>query len=1239
MTKAPTGGQRAPASVENDDYFLKCMQDVRRQANQCVSNDAWTQHPEWLQWIGSDYIAYNVWCRSVEKYTNRRQDYFLGGCGRLIQSNSQPIAMTADHYGTPACQAGSIIFVDNRVLGEQVEITASPHTLTYFTDRSQGYKKGYRVFVPWTPISAVLSLKFMVADEQRTYQSSVVPIQPSVEFEYIWDGKDANGQLMQGGIRPTVSVSEEIPVGIAPGPAIASALGEPESFTFATSFNSLLGGWRAKAIGLGGWNISNHHFYAHKQQRIYYGWGGSQQMAPTLTTPEGTVIPAEGGDEVYVFNAAGEHVTTRRSLKGELIYRFNYDSARRLASIEDAFGNRTVIERNASGVATAIVAPFGQRTGLTMDGAGNLSSVTDSNGSVHTMTYANGLLKTFKRPGGQTSTFTYDAMGQLVKDAHSSGKSTTLTGDSTIETTSALGKKSLYARSADSDGNYTRSESVGYARRDYQWFFGLDIFTDWTGLQVNIQKAVDARFQHLVPVQTTVVTGVSNLIHNWGNEISRASSSDLFSTTSYREAGGVEGRNWEKTYDAATRKWTITSPRGRKQETVVDTFGRTVSQKLATFLPVQLSYDTRGRVTQIKTGTRTTLLAYNAAGFLDKITDPLSRTTSFTYDAGGRVLTSTDPQGQILQLAYNSNNQLVRLTPPGKPQHSLLPNAFELLGQYLPPTLTGVTKVSTEYAYNADGQLAKITNPLGAIATFTYEASTGVLQQIQTPEGDFWVQEKPETSLLEQGTSPDNIRTEKGYYTRWPQMIRTTDAGSGVRIGEVTLSYDSSMRPTMERVEAWDTSPLSDIFFGYDDDDLPIQVGEATLTRNTASGLLTQTSYQGVTTNFTYNAQFPEVATLEAKRGTAVLYRAALTRDAVGRITKKVETIGGVATTYVYEYDLAGRLIRVRTGSETGPIAAEYAYDANGNRLKVTRAGVVTASTYDAQDRMLTAGTTSFTYNANGVRTKQTQGATITNYTYGFFGNLRSVVQGTLRVEYRSDVYGRRVARKRNGAVTQYWIYDSEGRIVGESNAAGVLTKRFVYASRPHVPDQMITSGVKYALVTDHLGSVRLVVNTATGAVAQRMDYDEFGRVTKDTKPGLQPFGFAGGLYDQDTKLVRFGARDYDPETGRWLSKDPILFAGGDSNLYQYVMADPVNLIDPSGLISEKYRQRGAKFAGVGAIAGAVAGVCTSAGLGTAGLVVAGGAAGYAIGVAPGVFQDLKDIFNGTPTPDNIFNQ
>jgi RHS repeat-associated protein len=80
------------------------------------------------------------------------------------------------------------------------------------------------------------------------------------------------------------------------------------------------------------------------------------------------------------------------------------------------------------------------------------------------------------------------------------------------------------------------------------------------------------------------------------------------------------------------------------------------------------------------------------------------------------------------------------------------------------------------------------------------------------------------------------------------------------------------------------------------------------------------------------------------------------------------------------------------------------------------------------------------------------------------------------------------------------------------------------------------------------------------------MDYDSFGNVTLDTNPGFQPFGFAAGLYDADTRLVRFGTRDYDASTGRWLAKDVIGFSGNDANLYRYASNDAVNLVDPMGL-------------------------------------------------------------------------
>jgi RHS repeat-associated protein len=185
----------------------------------------------------------------------------------------------------------------------------------------------------------------------------------------------------------------------------------------------------------------------------------------------------------------------------------------------------------------------------------------------------------------------------------------------------------------------------------------------------------------------------------------------------------------------------------------------------------------------------------------------------------------------------------------------------------------------------------------------------------------------------------------------------------------------------------------------------------------------------------------------------------------------------------------------------------------------------------------------------------------------GDIGGLASVaLLGGAEIEYLMDAEGRRIARKRDGQLTQALLYGRGSAPLAELSATGGVRTRFVYATRTNVPDYLVRDGHTYRVLTDQLGSPRVVVDADTGAVAQELDFDEFGRVTRDTNPGFQPFGYAGGLYDPDTGLVRFGARDYDAETGRWTAKDPIGFAGGDTNLYGYVINDPVNLADPSGL-------------------------------------------------------------------------
>jgi RHS repeat-associated protein len=158
------------------------------------------------------------------------------------------------------------------------------------------------------------------------------------------------------------------------------------------------------------------------------------------------------------------------------------------------------------------------------------------------------------------------------------------------------------------------------------------------------------------------------------------------------------------------------------------------------------------------------------------------------------------------------------------------------------------------------------------------------------------------------------------------------------------------------------------------------------------------------------------------------------------------------------------------------------------------------------------------------------------------------------------------------GVSVQGLLWLDRSKIAAELDGVGNTISRFVYAKNDTTPDLILKNGVTYLVVKDHLGGPRLVVDAATGQVAQRMDYDAWGRVILDTNPGFQPFGFAGGQYDAATGLVRFGARDYDPAVGRWTTRDPILFSGGDTNLYGYVVSDPINFTDRGGLTTFECR-------------------------------------------------------------------
>ena len=305
----------------------------------------------------------------------------------------------------------------------------------------------------------------------------------------------------------------------------------------------------------------------------------------------------------------------------------------------------------------------------------------------------------------------------------------------------------------------------------------------------------------------------------------------------------------------------------------------------------------------------------------------------------------------------------------------------------------------------------------------------------------------------------------------------------------------------------------STVSFTYDRDGWLTTAGALSLAWHDTRWALASTTLGAVTHRFTSNA-FGELTRETAAHQDTVFYEVALARDPLGRVKTKTETLDGVTTTSGYIYDNRGRLKTVTTN---GALAARYTYDTNSNRTARTANGATVPATYDAQDRLLTQGNLTFTYTANGELLTKTDSATgqTTTYTYDVFGNLTRVqLPNGDRLEYVIDGFNRRVGKKVNDTLVRQYVYQSPLQIAAELNKQGRLIARFVYGARPHVPEYMEKNETTYRFFTDHLGSVRLVVDAQSGAIAQRLDYDEFGRVLQDTNPGFQPFGFAGGLYE-----------------------------------------------------------------------------------------------------------------------------
>ncbi len=526
--------------------------------------------------------------------------------------------------------------------------------------------------------------------------------------------------------------------------------------------------------------------------------------------------------------------------------------------------------------------------------------------------------------------------------------------------------------------------------------------------------------------------------------------------------------------------------------------------------------------------------------------------TQFEYDNDGNLAKATRPDGKQVKFERNGLAQVENIEAPNDAE----------------PNDPVVTTVALKPEYDAAGRVKKIAHSKYGSLGFAWR---GVLNGRET-----W--------LAPDGNDPPG---SNGPAANW-SVLRDYD--SALRLRRVgVLKPDVAGLANYHWVHAFlDGDGLLtglQLRSGNLESPYPVTVAMGTYGRDAANGLLTgrllgavaeARSYDGFADPLTYLVEMPATAQSPA----TLLYREDYTkRDGLGRLMERKIKYGGVDDTWTYTYD--GARGWLKTAHKNGVLVGEWKYDVRGNRTSSMENGVTTTAAFDVQDKQLTAGDRTYTYgdDLGRVTGESEPGVESRSYTWDAGGRLVKAVLvkdgATTTVDYVLDAAGRRIGRKLNGVVQAGWLYDGALRPTAQLDANGKLVLRFAYGSLGHSPDAAVkfntetgaVAGV-YWFVHDQVGSVVAVVDTATGGAVERCSYQPWGKRDCEPLPPppfTHPFGFAGGLHDLDTGLVRFGAREYDPRIGRWLARDPIGLAGG-WNPAAYVGNDPIGATDPSGL-------------------------------------------------------------------------
>lgn len=553
---------------------------------------------------------------------------------------------------------------------------------------------------------------------------------------------------------------------------------------------------------------------------------------------------------------------------------------------------------------------------------------------------------------------------------------------------------------------------------------------------------------------------------------------------------------------------------------------------------VRFDYDSRGnRILIADSRGNAANLAYDARGNVTRVTDTLGNAIQLSYDSRDNLTRLFDPAGNAYVYEYDSRDNLTEITDPATGVTTFGYNSFGELTR-----ITDARNNSTTFSYDNAGNMITSRNPVGGTDSYTYDGVGRVISHTD-PKGNTVSYSYDGVDRLARVSYPDG--SARSYSYGCCRLNSVTDQS-----GTLTFTYDSTNR-LIRYTDVYGKT----ISYGYD----------------RADNLTNLTYPDGKVVRYEYD---------KANHLTKVT-------DWLNRVTTYEYDSGGnlLRTTYpdrstaIHQYDRANRLTALWDYKADGTASAvfDYTLNSSGNRTAVAFNQPLSGSplpqnvsyTYDSDNRLLAAGSATFSYDNNGNLIRKAVGSDVSTYAWNLDNMLTQVASGGKTFSYKYDGLGNRVSRVGNSAETRY-VVDPSGllsRVLAETNSSGSITAYYVYGLG--LVSKIAPDGRAYFYRYDGLGNA-IAVTDSSGNLVNSYAYGAYGNVISQTETITDPFRYVGryGVMDENNGLLFMRARYYDKETGRFINKDPIRLLGG-LNLYAYVKNDPINTIDPKGKLGE----------------------------------------------------------------------